>query len=157
MKTFRSLIDDVLPNINEIFPWDLEEKLNESEDILLIDITEPNEYASVHINNSINLPRGILESGCDWGYTDTVPELASARDKEVVVICRSGNRSALAAFTMQLLGFTNVSSLKTGLRGWFDYELPLYDSDNKEVDEDDADAYFSQAPSAEQMEPDGTR
>ena len=153
MKTFRSLIDDVLPNINEIFPWDLEEKLNASDNILLIDITEPNEYATVHINNSINLPRGILEAGCDWGYTDTIPELASARDKEVVVICRSGNRSALAVFTMQLLGFTNVSSLKTGLRGWFDYELPLYDSDNKEVDEDYADGYFSQSPKPEQMEP----
>ncbi|RDH81091.1 MAG: sulfurtransferase [endosymbiont of Galathealinum brachiosum] len=153
MKTFRSLIDDVLPNINEIFPWDLEEKLNESEEILLIDITEATEYATVHIHNSINLPRGVLESGCDWGYTDTLPELASARDKEVIVICRSGNRSALAAFTMQLLGFTNVSSLKTGLRGWFDYELPLYDNNNNEVDEDDADAYFSQTPSAEQMGP----
>lgn len=154
MKTFRSLIDDILPSINEIFPWDLEEKLNESDDILLVDITEPNEYATVHIQNSVNLPRGILESGCDWGYEDTIPELASARDKEVVVICRSGNRSALAAFTMQLMGFTRVSSLKTGLRGWFDYELALYDGENKEVDEDDADAYFSKTPRPDQMEPD---
>ena len=153
MKTFRSLIDDVLPSIQEIFPWDLEEKLNESDDILLIDITEPREFNTVHIKDSINLPRGILESGCDWGYTDTVPELAAARDKEVVVICRSGNRSALAAFTMQLMGFSNVMSLKTGLRGWFDYELPLYDGEGNEVDEDDADEYFSQSPSAEQMGP----
>jgi len=153
MKTFRSLIDDILPSINEIFPWDLEEKLNESNDILLIDITEPKEYATVHINNSINVPRGVLEAGCDWGYGDTVPELAAARDKEVVVICRSGNRSALAAYTMQLMGFENVSSLKTGLRGWFDYELPLYDGDNQEVDEDEADAYFSKAPDPEQMGP----
>lgn len=151
MKTFRSLIDDVLPNINELFPWDLEEKLNS--DILLIDITEPGEYATVHIKNSINVPRGVLEAACDWGYEDTVPALASARDKEVIVICRSGNRSALAAFTMQLMGFNNVNSLKTGLRGWFDYELSLYNEFEQEVDEDDADAYFSKTPAAEQMEP----
>ncbi len=151
MKTFRSLIDDVLPNINEVFPWDLEEKLNS--DILLIDITEPGEYATVHIKNSINVPRGVLEAACDWGYEDTVPALASARDKEVIVICRSGNRSALAAFTMQLMGFNNVNSLKTGLRGWFDYELSLYNEFEQEVDEDDADAYFSKTPAAEQMEP----
>jgi len=150
MKTFRSLIDDVLPNINEVFPWDLEEKLNS--DILLIDITEPGEYATVHIKNSINVPRGVLEAACDWGYEDTVPALASARDKEVIVICRSGNRSALAAFTMQLMGFNNVNSLKTGLRGWFDYELSLYNEFEQEVDEDDADAYFSKTPAAEQME-----
>jgi len=153
MKTFRSLIDDVLPNINEIFPWDLDEKLNNDSDILLIDITEPVEFGTVHIKNSINVPRGVLESSCDWGYEDTVPVLANSRDKEVVVICRSGNRSALAAFTMQLMGFTNVTSLKTGLRGWFDYELSLYNEFEQEVDEDDADAYFSRTPSPEQMEP----
>jgi len=153
MKTFRSLIDDVLPNIKEIFPWDLDEKLNNEQDILLIDITEPVEFGTVHIKNSINVPRGVLESSCDWGYEDTVPALASARDKEVIVICRSGNRSALAAFTMQLMGFTNVTSLKTGLRGWFDYELALYNEFEQEVDEDDADAYFSKTPSPEQMEP----
>jgi len=151
MKTFKSLIEDVLPNINEVFPWDLDEKLNSSDNVLLIDITEPNEYATVHIKNSINVPRGVLEASCDWGYEDTVPALADARDKEVIVICRSGNRSALAAFTMQLMGFTNVHSLKTGLRGWFDFELALYNEFEQEVDEDDADAYFSKGPSQEQM------
>ena len=82
-----------------------------------------------------------------------MPELAAARDREVVIICRSGNRSALAAHTMQQLGFNNVSSLKTGLRGWFDYELPLYDGEGKEVDEDTADEYFSKGPRPDQMEP----
>ncbi len=155
MKTFKSLIDDVLPNITEVFPWDLDEKLTNADDVLLIDITEPGEFATVHIKDSINAPRGILEAACDWGYEDTIPDLAAARDKEVIVICRSGNRSALAAFTMQLMGFNNVSSLKTGLRGWFDYELALYNSENNEVDEDDADAYFSQSPRPEQMGPEG--
>jgi len=51
------------------------------------------------------------------------------------------------------MGFNNVTSLKTGLRGWFDYELPLYDGHGNEVDEDEADAYFSKGPLAEQMEP----
>ncbi len=155
MKTFKSLIEDVLPNIKEVFPWDVDEKLNKSEDVLLIDITEPTEYATVHIKNSINVPRGVLEASCDWGYEDTVPALADARDKEVIVICRSGNRSALAAFTMQLMGYTNVHSLKTGLRGWFDYELTLYNEFEQEVDEDDADAYFSKGPRAEQMQSEG--
>lgn len=154
MKTFRSLIDDILPSISEVFPWDLDEKLNGPEPVLLIDITEPQEYATVHIKNSINVPRGILEAACEWGYEDTLPALAAARDKEVVVVCRSGNRSALAAHTMQLMGFNQVYSLKTGLRGWFDYELELVDINNNEVDEDKTDAYFSKGPEAEQMGPD---
>ena len=153
MKTFIELIADILPHIKEVFPWDLEELLEENKDLLLIDITEAKEFDRLHIKNSINIPRGILESACDWNYTDTFPQLAKARDQEVIVICRSGNRSALAAFTMQLMGFTNVASLKTGLRGWNDYELSLYDADDNEVDIDDADEYFSTEPNADQMEP----
>jgi rhodanese-related sulfurtransferase len=153
MKTFKELIEDILPHIKEVFPWDLEESLESKKDLLLIDITEPKEFERLHIKNSINVPRGVLESACDWDYTDTLPELAKARDQEVVVICRSGNRSALAAFTMQLMGFTNVSSLKTGLRGWNDYELALYDSKENEVDIDEADEYFSAEPRGDQMEP----
>ncbi|VAW65386.1 Rhodanese-related sulfurtransferase [hydrothermal vent metagenome] len=155
MKTFRALIDEILPEINEVFPWDLEEKISSDNDILLIDLSEPTEYASVHIQHSINVPRGILETSCDWGYEDTLPELANARDKEIILICRSGNRSALATYTMKQMGFSKVSSLKTGLRGWFDYEQPLYDADDKEVDEDEADTYFSKIPRAEQMGPQG--
>jgi len=153
MKTFIELIADILPHIKEVFPWDLEELLEEKKDLLLIDITEPKEFNRLHIKNSINVPRGVLESACDWNYTDTLPQLAKDRDQEVVVICRSGNRSALAAYTMQLMGFTNVASLKTGLRGWNDYELALYDSKDNEVDIDEADEYFSTEPDPEQMEP----
>ncbi|MDH5484615.1 MAG: rhodanese-like domain-containing protein [Gammaproteobacteria bacterium] len=153
MKTFKQLIDEILPHINELFPWDLEERLQQTDELLVIDITEPNEFNTVHIKDAVNVPRGVLETSCEWNYEDTVPALASGRDREIVLVCRSGNRSALAAYTMQLMGFTNVSSLKTGLRGWFDYELPLYDEQGKEVDEDEADDYFSKGPRPDQMEP----
>ncbi len=153
MKTFKDLIEESLPHIKEKFPWDLEERLAENDDVLLIDITEPNEYATVHIQNSINVPRGILEAACSWDYEDTVPALAAGHDKEIVIICRSGNRSALAALTMQIMGFKNVTSLKTGLRGWFEYELPLYNGDGNEVDEDAADEYFSKGPRPDQLKP----
>ena len=153
MKTFKDLINDVIPHIKEMFPWDLEERLQETSNLLLIDITEAKEFNFAHIKDAINVPRGVLEAACEWDYEDTLPALASGRDSEIVIICRSGNRSALAAHTMQLMGFSNVTSLKTGLRGWFDYELPLYDEKGNEVDEDNADAYFSKGPLPEQMEP----
>ena len=153
MKTFKSLIDDVLPQIKELFPWDLEERIEENNELVLIDLTEAKEFNTLHIQNSINVPRGILEAACEWDYEDTEPRLASARDKEVVLICRSGNRSALAANVLQQMGFNNVSSLKTGLRGWFDYEQALYDANENEVDEDLAEEYFSRKPRADQMSP----
>ena len=153
MKTFKELNNYVIPHITKMFPWDLEERLEETSELLLIDITEAKEFNTAHIKTAINVPRGVLEAACEWDYEDTLPVLASGRDSEIVIICRSGNRSALAAHTMQLMGFNNVISLKTGLRGWFDYELPLYDENGNEVDEDEADAYFSKGPSTEQMQP----
>ncbi len=153
MKRFKDLVNDVLPHIREMFPWDLQERIESNPDILLIDITEPREYNTLHIPNSINVPRGILEAASDWGYEDTVPALAAARDREVILICRSGNRSALAAYSLQQMGFNNITSLKTGLRGWFDFELMLHDGNGNVVDEEIGDAYFSREPRADQLGP----
>ena len=153
MKSYKDLVADCLPHISEVFPWDLEEELEQSSDIILVDINEPKEYALAHIPESTNVPRGILESACDYGYDETVPELASGRDKTIIVICRSGNRSALAALTMLQMGFSNVRSLKTGLRGWNDNDSPLEDAQSNEVDPDIAEGYFMTTLRPDQEEP----
>ncbi len=152
-KTYTDLVNDCLPHIKELFPWDLEEELASEQAPLLVDVSEPYEYARYHIPGAINVPRGILEAACDWNYDETVPELARDRDTAIVVICRSGNRSALAAFTLQQMGFSNVRSLKTGLRGWNDYDQPLVDGDGKPVDADDADEQMTTRLRPEQMSP----
>ena len=143
MTRFTQLIAECLPKINEVFPWDVEEKLAGNNPPLLLDICEPGEFNAMHIQGSLHVPRGILESACEYGYEETVGALAEARNREIVVICRSGNRSALAAFTMQMMGYKNVSSLKTGLRGWDDYELPLVDGTGQTVSVDWSDEYFT--------------
>jgi len=153
MKTYNELIQDSLKTVEELFPWDLDEGLQEGKDILILDVREKEEYDAMHIQGSILAPRGVLESSCEWGYDDTIPELVQARDREVVVVCRSGNRSALAALTMQQLGYQTVKSLKTGIRGWNDYELPLFDEEGKEVDIDEAEVFLSSRVSEEQMGP----
>ena len=143
MKRFAELVAECLPNINEVFPWDVEEKLAADAPPLILDVCEPGEFSAMHIQGSLHVPRGILESACEYGYEETVGALAEARGREVVVVCRSGNRSALAALTMQLMGFKKVSSLKTGLRGWNDYELPLVDGTGQTVSVDWSDEYFT--------------
>ncbi len=139
MKHFTDLIAECLPEIEELFPWDLEERLAENSDLMLVDVREADEFAVLHIPNSINAPRGILEASCEWDYEETIPELVQARDREVIVICRSGNRSVLAAHTMQRMGYKNITSLKTGIKGWNDAEQPLINGGANEVDIDDAD------------------
>ena len=153
MKRFMQLVSDCLTDVKELMPWDVEERLQANPDILVVDVREPYEFDAMHIAGSLNVPRGILESACEWEYEETEPELARAREREIVIVCRSGYRSVLAAHSMQLLGYSNVASLKTGLRGWKDYEQSLIDSDGADVDLDEADRYFSPILRDDQMRP----
>jgi hypothetical protein len=70
-----------------------------------------------------------------------------------VVICRSGKRSALAADVMQKMGFANVVSLKTGVRGWNDYEQPLVDANGNTLDADEVDVLLAHHVQTEQRKP----
>jgi hypothetical protein len=54
-----------------------------------------------------------------------------------------------------VLGYSNVVSLKTGIRGWKDNEQPLFDKAGASVDLDDADVYFTPALRTDQMRPTG--
>ena len=69
------------------------------------------------------------------------------------MICRSGNRSILAAHTLKLMGYNNVVSLQTGLRGWNDYEQELYNDAGELLDPDWVDESFSASVSPEQLGP----
>ena len=153
MKNFNELVEESAKNVTEIFPWDLEERFDENPSLLLLDIREPYEFDAMHIKDSLNVPRGVLETACEWNYEETVPQLVKARNEEIVVACRSGNRSIFVCEVMQQMGYTNVVSLKTGLRGWSDYEQALFDKNDNEVDEDTAIDYFTANIREEQMEP----
>jgi rhodanese-related sulfurtransferase len=151
VKSFEELVNDCLDAVEELFPWDLEELLQNDAGILILDIREPYEFDAMHIRNSINVPRGVLESACEYDYEETVPELVEARERDIVVICRSGKRSVLAADVMQKMGYSRVRSLKTGLRGWSDYEQEMVDADGQPVDEDTAIEYFTPRLRPEQL------
>lgn len=150
MKRFTDLIKECAERVNEIFPWDLEDIL-EQRSVILLDVREPDEFKSMHIKGSINVPRGVLETACEYDFEDTVPELVVARSKEIIVICRSGNRSLFACDVMQQMGYSNVVSLKTGIRGWFESDQPMVNHENEEVSEDDADAFFTTLLRPEQL------
>ena len=148
------MIGEVSSEVSELFPWDVEAIDNPN--LLTLDIREPYEFDAMHIKDSINVPRGILEQSCEWDYEETIPELVCCRQREIIVVCRSGYRSVLAAYTMQLMGYENVHSLKTGLRGWNDYELPLVDNQNQPVSVEAADDYFTSKVRDNQRKPESS-
>ena len=140
--TLDQLIEEALETVDEVFPWDLEEWIADKKNMLLLDVRESYGFDAMKIRDSINVPRGILETACEYNYDATVPELASARDRKVVVICRSGKRSVLAAQTMQRMGYKDVLSLKLGVKGWNDTDLPLYDKEGELIDADYAEEFL---------------
>ena len=153
MKSYADLIAEARRHVREIMPWDLAERLAREGPPLVLDVREPAEYALAHIAGSINVPRGILESACDWDYDDTVPELAGARGREIVAVCRSGVRSVLAAEVMQRMGYADVVSLKTGVRGWNDFEQTVVDGSGRFVDTDTAEGRLASRVRPDQLRP----
>lgn len=154
-ETYNTLVQKARERgVKELMPWDLEESLEQGRKPLLLDIREPDEFSAMHIPGSINVPRGVLEAACDYDFDETEPQLVTARDRDIIVICRSGNRSVLAAETLGMLGYSKVKSLNTGVRGWNDYEQPLVDADGNPVPIEQGDEYFTTKLRPEQKSPD---
>jgi len=153
MKRYTDLVADALTRVKEIQPWDLSKQLAAGQKPVLLDVREPAEFAALHIPGSINVPRGILEQSCEWDFDETLPLLAAGRELNIVVICRSGYRSALVADVMQQMGYTSVVSLKSGVRGWNDYDQPLEDDAGNTVDGDNAEEQLAPHLRQEQRKP----
>lgn len=153
MKSYTDLLAEALTRVREIMPWDLRELIARQAPLLVLDVREPAEFAQACIPGSINVPRGLLEAACDWDYDDTVPALAAGRERKIVVVCRSGNRSVLAADSMQRMGFVDVVSLQTGVRGWNDFEQQLVDGNGRIVDTDAAEPLLAARVRPDQLRP----
>ncbi len=80
-----------------------------ADDYILIDVREPHERAEFNIGGD-HIPLGDIPT--------RLQELADAKDKEVVVYCRSGNRSGMACDFLRQQGFTNVRNLQGGMLAW---------------------------------------
>ncbi|SMN01373.1 Rhodanese-related sulfurtransferase [uncultured Candidatus Thioglobus sp.] len=64
MDDYHKLVEKALVSVDEIFPWDLEEEIEKNSDLILLDIREQNEFEMMHIENSLHVPRGVLEGAC---------------------------------------------------------------------------------------------
>lgn len=87
---------------------ELEKKLKEDENFVVLDVREAAEYAFNHIPNSISIPLGELEGRLN--------ELN--KNDEIFVVCRTGSRSDLAAQKLTENGFTNVVNVLPGMSQW---------------------------------------
>lgn len=125
MKTVQDMVAEAKAAIREIGPAELQEL--QASGTPVVDVREPAEFADGHIPGAVNIPRGVLEFEVD-GHpaVNCVRDPALAhRGQPVVINCRSGARSALAADALRQLGFAEPLSLAGGFVGWANAGLPV--------------------------------
>lgn len=96
--------------MENITPEELKKRMDSGEQLNLVDVREPHENAEFNIGG-ILLPLGDIRAM----QTDEIDNL---KDQEVIVYCRSGNRSGQAAMVLETMGFQNVKNLTGGMLAW---------------------------------------
>ena len=96
--------------MQNIYPEDLKIRLDRGEKINLIDVREPGEHAEFNIGGLL-YPLGNIQSMM-------VDELEGLKDREIILYCRSGNRSGQAAMILDMLGFKDTKNLVGGMLAW---------------------------------------
>jgi rhodanese-related sulfurtransferase len=89
---------------------ELKAKLDSGENIVLVDVREPHEHSEFNIGGTL-LPLGKVQSF-------QLDDIEDNKEDEVIVYCRSGNRSGQAALMLETAGFKNVSNLTGGMLNW---------------------------------------
>ncbi|MBT8197277.1 MAG: molybdopterin-synthase adenylyltransferase MoeB [Acidimicrobiia bacterium] len=106
---YAELVAAARSRITELTPAEVEQRVAAGSAIL-IDVREMNESDGGSLDTALRVPRGVLES--------TIAERVPDRDREIVLFCSVGERSALAAVTLEDLGYANVASMAGGLARW---------------------------------------
>jgi rhodanese-related sulfurtransferase len=89
---------------------EVKQRLDSGEKLNLVDVREPHEHAEFNIGGTL-YPLGKIQMM-------QVDELEDMKEQEVIVYCRSGNRSGQAAMILDMLGFKNTKNLTGGMMGW---------------------------------------
>ena len=114
---FLALVDEAKTRIRECTVEDVEGSRARNEPFTLIDVREDSEFARDHAAGARHVGRGILERD----IVGLVPD----KDARIVLYCGGGYRSALAADSLQKMGYTNVLSLAGGMHAIREAGFPL--------------------------------
>ena len=112
---FEKLVADAKKNIREISPQAAAAK-SQSGGAVIVDVREKDEWDEEHIPNATHLSRGTVELDIE----EKVPDVNAL----IVCHCGGGGRSALAADSLQKMGYKNVRSLAGGFKAWKAAGLP---------------------------------
>lgn len=96
--------------MTNISPEEVKQRLDAGEKLNLIDVREPHENAEFNIGGKL-VPIGKIQSM-------QIEDLEELKNEEVILYCRSGNRSGISASILDQLGFSNTKNLVGGMLAW---------------------------------------
>jgi molybdopterin/thiamine biosynthesis adenylyltransferase/rhodanese-related sulfurtransferase len=115
--TYTDLIAEVRKSIATVSLEEIKRRLSDKTPMVLLDVREKEEYRAGYIPGAISVPRGFLEIQIEQKIAD--------KNAPIVAYCAGGTRSALAAKTLQELGYTHVESANPGFVRWKDLGFPM--------------------------------
>src|ERR1700691_1254215 len=115
--TYTDHISDVRKRTKQVSLEEIKRRLDAHEKFTLLDAREKDEWRGGYIPGAVSIPRGFLEMQAEQKLTDN--------NAKIVACCAGGTRSALAAATLQELGYTNVETANPGFVRWKDLHYPM--------------------------------
>ena len=123
-QTAAAMVAEAKTRVENLTPEDVEREVRAG--AVLVDIREPDERQGGAIAGSTHAARGMLEFYADSTSPYHRPEFD--RERRIVLYCASGGRSALAADTLQTLGYRNIAPLDGGIKAWTAAGKPVGDA-----------------------------
>jgi len=113
------MVAEAKKNIKEISPQDAAAK-SQSGNAVIVDVREKDEWDEEHIPDAVHMSRGTIELDIE----EKIPDL----NQTIITHCGGGGRSALAAESLQKIGYKNVRSMAGGFKAWKAAGLPTENS-----------------------------
>ncbi|MEO5902419.1 MAG: rhodanese-like domain-containing protein [Gemmatimonadaceae bacterium] len=111
---FLAIVEDAKSRVREIGVHDTMTAM--AADTRLIDVREDNEWTTCHARGAEHLGKGIIERD--------IETVAPDKDSPLILYCGGGYRAAIAADSLQKMGYTNVKSMAGGWRAWLKADAP---------------------------------
>lgn len=112
----KEFSESAFSKYTNLSPMNAVTKMNNGE-LVIIDVREPHEFILGHIDTAINMPLGKIK--------DQLNTLEKYKNKDILMVCQSGTRSAPACRTLINAGFEKVFNLDGGMQAWEDHKFPV--------------------------------
>ena len=116
-RGFLGLVEQALSKVPEVDVYQVKNRLDKGKQFVLIDVREDNEWNLGRIPTAIHLGKGIIERDIESVVED--------RNAELILYCQGGFRSALAAESINKMGYQNVFSMSGGFGAWVENEFSI--------------------------------